>query len=179
MKRITIILMGLLPATGLVQAATRQAFLPLPVRQSLIAMAKTCTDAGGTPGKSSGVIQYADLNGDGTDDYVFDQAAFICEGATSATENGQAGAEIAIFVGGSGNGAVKVYSNNVYGNHIDRSHSPARLYIDVAAQLCGQRDATRLPFARWEFCSRPLNWNAAKHAFVLAPLSEKRPVPQQ
>jgi hypothetical protein len=59
---------------------------------------------------------------------------------------------------------------------ISRGPKP-RLWIDVAAQQCGQRNAAKLPFSDWQFCSRPLDWDPAKRTLVLASISEKRAVP--
>lgn len=120
-----------------------------------------------------------DLNGDNFPEYIVDAGTFNCEGAASVMSNGQAGASLTIFAGGPNNTAVRAYSDSVYGNRIDRTGGRVRLFVDVAAQRCGQRNAANLPFSRWEFCSMPLNWDPAKRIFVLGSLAEKRRLPAQ
>jgi hypothetical protein len=173
------IVMLLAPAVTFAQGApVRTAALPTAVRQSIAEMNAICRDASGTPGRSPELIKIADLNGDGMNDYVVDMGSFNCEGAASVMVNGQSGANVTVFVGGPNNTAAKAWTDSVYGNRIDRTGARPRLYVDVAAISCGQRNAANLAFAAWQFCSRPLNWNATKKAFEFAPMAEKRPLPK-
>jgi hypothetical protein len=171
---------ALIPAVTCAQVPTGRAATPLPsaVRQWVIDLGKICTDASGRPGKSPDIIKYADLTGDGIMDYIVEEGAFNCEGAATAMENGQSGSDVSVFVGGAGNTATRVYSGSVYATRIDKSGPRPRLYVGVSGQLCGQRNAANLSFAQQDFCLRPLNWVPARHTLVLAPVSEKRPFPQ-
>jgi len=166
----------LLPGAAFAQGGAGA--LPASVRQKIAELNAICRDSTGTPGRSPGLVKVVDLNGDGLSDYVIDAGSFNCGGAASAMVNGQSGADLSIYVGGANNTATKAWSASVYGNRIDQTGSRPRLYVDVAAQFCGQRNAANLPFAAWQFCSRPLNWVAAKRIFEFAPLAEKRPIPQ-
>lgn len=174
-----VILVALLPAIAAAPAPVTPRATPLPaaVREYVIELGRMCTDVGGTTGKSPDIIKSVDLTGDGLVDYVVDAAAFNCEGAASALSNGQSGSDVSVFVAGPANSAAKAYSGSVYATRIDESGPRARLYVGVSGQLCGQRNAAGRPFAEQTFCLRPLNWLAARHAFVLAPIAEKRPFP--
>ncbi|ACK49218.1 hypothetical protein Msil_0238 [Methylocella silvestris BL2] len=178
MRRALYLILGIVGALAAQQSAAARSpnSLPLELRRYIVELNNSCKEAGGAPGKSSNLVKFADLTGDAVVDYVVDVSAYECGGAASALSAGQSGAAVAVFVGGPNNTAVKAYDNTVYGVNIDESGPKPRLYIDVAALDCGQKNAAKLPFSSWKFCSRPLDWNAAKNTFVFAPLAEARPV---
>ncbi len=175
-----IVLILALPAVALGQRPLAPRAVPVPaaVRASVAELAQICTSSGGRLARSPNLVQYVDLNGDGLTDYVVDAGSFNCDGAAGAMTNGQSGANLTVFVGAAANTATKAYSGSVYANEIDKKAAPPRLYVGVSGPDCGQRNAAKLPFSQLAFCLRPLNWNAARKMFVLAPISEKRPFPQ-
>lgn len=75
------LLLAAASAGALAQAPQKK--LPAVVQQDLLEMTRMCRDAGGKPAKSPGLLQIADLTGDGLPDYVVDQGVFNCEGAAS------------------------------------------------------------------------------------------------
>jgi hypothetical protein len=150
--------------------------LPMEIRKFVVELNNECKSYGGQPGKSSGLIKFADLTGDGLVDYVADLNAYQCQGAASAMGAGQSGAAMSIFVGGPGNTAVKVYDGLVYGTTVDKTGPRPRLYLDIAGLDCGQKNAARVAFSDIKSCSRPLDWNPAKRTFVYAPLAQARQV---
>jgi hypothetical protein len=149
--------------------------LPGPVRADIAAMNSECRGYGGRPGSAPELIKSADLNGDGVLDHLIDQNVYNCEGAASAMGAGQSGAAIRVYAGAPGGGARLAYQGTVYGTKIVTTAGKARLWIDTAGFECGDRRRD-VPFSDWKFCSRPLNWNPAKGAFVLAPLAEAKPI---
>jgi len=159
-----------LPASAL---AAPPAPTPAPVRADLAALHAECRSYGGRPGASPSLLKSADLNGDGLADYVIDQGGYDCDGAASAMGAGQSGAAVRVYAGLPGGGAKLAWQNTAYGTTIATAGARARLWIDTAGFECGQRNPN-LPFSAWTFCSRPLNWSAAKAAFVYAPLSEAK-----
>jgi hypothetical protein len=88
--------------------------------------------------------------------------------------SGQSGAVLTIYVGGPANSAIQVYQATVHASRIENAGGKARLFVNVSGANCGQRNAANIPFARREFCSRELVWNAARQSFVFAPMSQKR-----
>lgn len=177
MKSATLVaLLSLAQGSALAQSSARPAAGPVPaaVRMQIAEMGKICREAGGRPAKSPDIMKTADLTGDGIVDYVLQQGSFNCEGAASVMENGQSGSDVYIFVGGPGNVAAKAYLASVYSSEIQGQGPRARLYVGVSGVQCGHRAAKS--FAEQDFCLRPLNWVPARRMFVLAPISEKRPI---
>jgi hypothetical protein len=171
--RPTLIAIVTLAATS--AAAAPPVPLPGPVRADLAALHSECRSYGGQPGAAPELVKSADLSGDGIADHVIDQGAYNCQGAASAMGAGQSGAAIRVYAGTPGGGAKLAYQGVVYGTKILTAGGKARLWIDTAGYECGDRRRD-VPFSNWKFCSRPLNWNAAKGAFVLAPLAEAKPI---
>ena len=150
-------------------------FLPMTIRRAVDEANTMCKESGGKPGPSSKLIKFADLTGDGVTDYVMDLAYYQCDGAASALGAGQSGSAISIFVGGPNNTATKVYDAVTQGVELVSTAGKPELHVAVMGAECGQRNAQRLPMSDVAVCLRPLHWNTAKRAFVLGPLSEKRP----
>ncbi|HEY3697442.1 hypothetical protein [Phenylobacterium sp.] len=165
----------LLAAAAAAPAAAAPAPPPPAVRAHLSELDKECRGYGGRPGSMPGLVQSADLTGDGLADYVVDLNVYNCDGAASAMGAGQSGAGLSVFVGGPGGAARRAYDNTTYGAKIVTAAGKARLWLDTAGSECGQRGAN-IPFSDWKFCSRPVNWNAAARAFAYAPLAEAKPI---
>jgi hypothetical protein len=150
-------------------------FLPMEIRKAVNEANNLCKDSGGKPGKSSKLITFVDLTGDGVIDFVMDLNNYECEGAASALAAGQSGSALTIFVGGLGNTAKQAYHAVVQAPEVITTGSAKRLYVGVMGPDCGQKNAAKKAMVDVEVCLRPLNWKADKQVFVLAPLSEKRP----
>lgn len=75
------------------RAATRH---PTAVQAEIHDMDKTCREMG-KPVPSPDLVTIVDLTGDGLPDYIFDQRAYVCDGA------------LTLFMGGSGNAEVDIY----------------------------------------------------------------------
>jgi len=149
--------------------------LPMELRRFIVDLNKQCQEFSGKPGKSPNLVTFADLTGDGVLDYVIDVHNYECTDTSSdAMLNGQSGGTIVIFVGGANNTATKSFTESVYGSKVEQASGKSRIYLDVAAANCGQRNAANIPFSDWKFCSRPLDWDAAKAAFKFAPLAQAR-----
>lgn len=160
-----------LPVAALAQIPQN---LPLTVRKAITALDSDCRGYGGKPGRSPDLLKIADLNADGIRDYVTDLNNYNCDGAASAMGSGQSGAALTVYVGGPANSAIQVYQATVQASRIETAGGKGRLFVDVGGADCGQANAARIPFARWEFCSRELVWNPARQSFGFAPLSQKR-----
>jgi hypothetical protein len=149
-------------------------FLPMEIRRAVNEVNGLCKDSGGTPGKSSKLIKFIDLNGDGLTDYVMDLGVYDCQGAASAVSAGQSGSAVTIFIGGPSNTAKAVYHAVAQGVDLVTTAGKPRLYVGVMGADCGQKNAAKKAMVDVEVCMRPLNWKADTQTFVLAPLSEKR-----
>lgn len=150
--------------------------LPPEVLRYIGGFDQICRQAGGIPGNHGELVQVVDLTGDGVSDYVVDIHSYNCLDAAAAVSAGRDGMAVAIFVGGSGGSATKVYEAITDGATLDRGGARPRLYVDVGGVDCGQQNASTLPYTDWTFCSRPLDWNAKKKTFEFAPLSQARPI---
>ena len=128
--------------------------VPSEVRKHLASLNAECRGYGGQPGKSPELIKVGDLTGDGALDYVIDLNGYNCDGAASAMAAGQSGAGVAIFASGTVGTATKVYEDTVYGAAIDTKGPKPRLYLDLGGVPCGQKNAAKIPFSNWKFCSR-------------------------
>lgn len=172
------LLIGGLALIASTAAAVPASPAPLPneVLRYISGFDQICRQAGGLPGNHGDLVQVADLTGDGVSDYVVDIHAYTCVDAAGAVSAGRDGMAVAIFVGGSGGSATKVFEAVTDGATLDRGGSRARLYLDVGGVDCGQQNASSLPYTEWKFCSRPLDWNAMKKTFQFAPLSQARPI---
>jgi hypothetical protein len=149
-------------------------FLPIEIRKAVNEANNLCKESGGKPGKSSKLITFVDLTGDGVIDFVMDLNNYQCEGAASALSAGQSGSALTIFVGGPNNTAKEAYHAMVQAPKVITVGSSKRLYVGVMGVDCGQKNAAKKALADLEVCMRPLNWKADKQVFVLGPLSEKR-----
>lgn len=145
--------LGALPAAGqtpsLVDAYTRQ-------------LAAQCgpVSPGATP---PSLVDRLDLNGDGKDDWVVDAGRYPCP--TRSALAAAAGAQVTVFKGTDGGGAVPVFQQPAFGSRLQRTPEGARfLVISVGGRDCGQAD----PTAR---CERRLVWRAGSGRFELAPIS--------
>ena len=149
--------------------------LPLEVRKAVVEVNTLCAESGGKPGKSPQLIKFVDLTGDGVTDFVMDLAFYDCQGAASAVSAGQSGNAVIIFVGGPNNTAKRAYDAVAQAADLVTAAGKRRLYVGVMGPDCGQRPSPRRAMSDVAVCSRPLNWDAARQVFVLAPMSEIRP----
>lgn len=149
-------------------------FLPLEIRRAVNEVNQLCKESGGTPGKSSKLIKFVDLTGDGVVDYVMDLAFYDCQGAASAVSAGQSGNAVTIFVGGPNNTARDAYHAVTQGAELVTEAGRPRLHVAVMGPDCGQKPSSKRAMVDVAVCWRPLNWDAGKQAFVLSPLREKR-----
>jgi hypothetical protein len=147
---------------------------PTVIMQEVQKLSARCREAGGAPGKSPGMMQIADLTGDGIVDYVLDLNTYNCDGATLSLEGGRKGAAILIFVGAADGGARKAFDSAAFGAKV-RGAPRQRVWLDLQGEDCGQRDAASLSMAAQLACTRPLNWNPSTNGFDFAPLREARP----
>lgn len=140
--------------------------------EHLAELDRACREVGGTPQDAPALVRAADLNGDGTPDYVVDHGAFDCNGAASLF-GGTAGAPVVVYASLPGGGFKAAYSDYAYGVEI-AAGPPARAWIDLGGAPCGQRGT--VIHATMLACSRALVWNPAAQAFDYAPLAEARPI---
>lgn len=124
----------------------------------------------GTPGDKSGLLQTADLNGDGVTDWVLDQGVYVCNGAASLF-GGTGGSPVSVWAGQPGGGASAPFTHYAQGARIESG----RVWLTVGGELCGKGKAG-LSRADMEYCERPLAWNARAGTFDWAPLGEIRPL---
>ena len=153
---------------------------PAEITQDILKLGAACRESGGKPGRSPGMIQIADLTGDGIVDYVLDLNTYNCEGGSPAPGagqkggSGQNGAAIAIYIGLPAGGARKVFDAVAFSAKV-RGAPRQRVWLDLQGVDCGQQNAASLSMAAQLACSRPLNWSPASGAFVYAPLREAQP----
>ncbi|MDE1151876.1 MAG: hypothetical protein PW788_04995 [Micavibrio sp.] len=150
------------------------ASLPSSVRKVITTLDDTCKPMG-TPSPSPKLVARADLNNDGNDDFIVFEGNYNCDAAEALMANGQNGSDLYIFAGHADHSATLAYQQSVYNFHIETTGGRRRMIVSVAAASCGADDRN-VPFAAWEFCDMPLDWNAKGKKFALAPLREKRPL---
>ena len=167
----TVALLAAAPAMAQPRPA---AYAPAALTKDVMELGALCRDSTGKPGRSPGLIQMADLNGDGLTDYVLDLNKYNCEGAASAMGAGQSGAAVSIYVGGPGNTARKVWNGLAFEAAIEGAAPKARVWLAIQGLDCGQKNAANVPMANQKGCNRPLDWNPAKGTFTYAPLSEAK-----
>lgn len=149
------------------QAATQ---LPPQVRTAIGGMHAECIGAGGKPAPSPGLVQSADLNGDGRPDHVIHEAAFECAGAASLF-SGTGGGQVTVFITNTSGGAARVFEHGAQSVRIEGSE----VWLAVGAPLCGQKTTEDTPRNAMQSCWRPLQWQAAKRTLDFAPLSRIKP----
>lgn len=157
-------------------AAAAPSSLPPDVQRYIAGFDQVCRQAGGSPGNHAGMITVADLTGDGQPDFVVDIHNYNCIDAPASVAAGRDGMAVAIFVAGSGDNAFKAFEAITDGATVEQQGGRSRVYLDVGGVDCGQQNAATLPYTEWKFCSRPLDWSAAKKTFQFAPVSQARSI---
>lgn len=156
---------------GHASVAQAPAKLPAAVQRHLADMAKMCRESGGKPVNAPGLLQVADLTGDGVPDYVINDGAYNCQGAASLF-SGSGGSQMAIYVTGADGRAMKAFESGAFDVKLDQSSKPAKSLVTVSGQLCGQR-ITR---SDHKGCWRPVDWDEKIRKMQFAPVSRARPV---
>jgi hypothetical protein len=148
------------------------AHVPVPVAAYERQLADECRMAGGTPAQPSpGFVARGDLNGDGIDDWAFDESKFNCT-AAAGIYGGAGGSQIVVFVGLPGGGARQAFQHGAYGMKLQRIGTTDTLWLRVGGPLCGQTGNTS--HAEAISCDRPLTWDQARQSFDFAPLTRAR-----
>jgi hypothetical protein len=98
---------------GLLLAAPALAQTPPPIEAATAENFAACRDAGGTPSTGPEYLTEADLNGDGTPDYVMNLVGLTCENAVSYF-CGSAGCPVTVWLSGPG-GYSQAWSNYAQG----------------------------------------------------------------
>lgn len=156
-------------------AAAPAASLPDEVKRYVSELDRSCRRNGSTPAEHPQLVRSVDLTGDAIPDYVIDVGRYQCIGSLSMFFGAHVGNPVVIFVGSRGRTVRKAYDSYAYQVFLEHSGQLPRVHLVVAALACGQKLEANAPFSDWEFCSRPLDWNAEKGAFVFAPLEQARP----
>lgn len=143
--------------------------LPRVVAAQVQALVASCREVDGKP-ELAGLVQRADLNGDGREDYVVDVAGMVCVGAWSVF--GDRAKDLSVYAGDGRGGAALAFSEPVFGTRLEPAPRGTQLWLTVMGQACGQPAAR--DFASERFCERPLRWNARTGRFDYAPLSMAR-----
>jgi hypothetical protein len=148
-----------------------QETLPVAVQKEIAEIATMCLDLGGKPMKSPELVLVADLTGDEVPDYVIDQGAFNCEGATSLF-SGSGGSQMSAYVGSPGGHAFRAFSSGSFDLKLNSQRRTAKLYLAVAGPMCGQRVTPKISRSEHKSCWRPVNWNAKNRKMEFAPVSQ-------
>jgi hypothetical protein len=159
-------------AAGTFPAAAFGSPAPAPIAAYEKQLADACREVGGTPAQPSpGFLVRGDLNGDGIDDWAFDEGKLNCTGAASIY-GGSGGSQIVVFVGLPGGGAKQAFQHGAYGMRLERVGATDTLWLLVGGPLCGQAHPPSLADAI--SCERPIAWDQARQHFDFAPLSRAR-----
>jgi hypothetical protein len=129
--------------------------LPGPVGTALAEQLELCREGGGTP-HADKALQRADLNGDGTADFVLYVGWIECENAWSIY--GDRAKAVRVFIAGDRGSASEAFADTVYDTRIETTDGAARLWLTVSGEACGRPPAPS--FAEESFCERPLVWDA-------------------
>jgi hypothetical protein len=161
------ILVGLLGATA--SGETPGATWPPSVATALAELMDQCTGADGTP-NTENAVQRADLNADGTEDFVLYAGWIVCENAWSIY--GDREKVLTVFAGDGDGGATQAFSDMVFDAKIERQGNDAQLWLGISAEGCGRPRAET--FAEETFCDRPIEWRTGAARFDYAPLDSVR-----
>jgi hypothetical protein len=148
------------------------AYVPASVDAYEKHLTDECREVGGIPAQPDvGFVARGDLNGDGIEDWAFDEGKLNCTGAASIY-GGSGGSQIVVFVGVPGDGAKQAFQHGAYGMKLERVGAADTLWLLVGGPLCGQAH----PSSRADAisCDRPLLWDQARGRFDFAPLSRAR-----
>ncbi|CAN5120493.1 hypothetical protein BH10PSE2_BH10PSE2_23340 [soil metagenome] len=168
MRTITVLAMGIVFAMTAGSGVLAQG-MPQAVRSAVQDMDQSCREAQGTPGDKSGLIKSADWNGDGVRDWALDEIAYVCTGSAGLF-SGSAGGAIDVWAGTAGGGVAEPAYFSGFGATLDAG----KLWLSVEGMSCGQTNTDRIAHVDYRHCERSLAWDGRK--FVLAPLSEVRPI---
>jgi hypothetical protein len=143
--------------------------LPPPVAAVLAALTDECTRVDGIP-HAENAVQRADLNADGTEDFVLYAGWIVCENAWSIY--GDREKALTVFAGDGDGGAAEAFADLVYDAKIETQGAAAQLWLSTSAERCGRPRAE--VFADETFCDRRIEWHAGTARFDYAPLDTVR-----
>lgn len=108
--------------------------LPAPIQAVTDAAFAECRDVGGTPSLLADYARSADLNGDGTDDWLIDFVGLNCAGAESYF-CGSAGCPVSVWVS-TPRGYESAWSGPAQASRIDTSATPPGVVVALHGQFC-------------------------------------------
>lgn len=112
-------------------------------------------------------VESYDLNGDAFTDYLIVDWSVACPIGVSY-RHGNAGTGV-IIMAGSADGAQVAGNAIAHGVRVEaRSGAPDRVWLLLGGGYCGQ-DTQGVPRSEMQSCERPLEWNAERAEFMLAP----------
>jgi hypothetical protein len=142
--------------------------MPLTIATYEHQLADLCRQLHGMPGVPKDTfVAHGDLNGDGIEDWAFDEGGFNCEGAASIF-TGSGGSQVVVFIGLTNGDARIAFQHGAYGMRLERIGSRSILWLGVGGALCGQ--AGEPSHAEAIYCDRLLVWNMETKRFDFAPL---------
>jgi len=143
--------------------------LPGGVREEVEALARQCSEVGGTP-HTDRAVRRADLDGDGDGDFVVFAGWIDCQDAVSVY--GDREKHLVVLVADASGEVRSSFSDAVYAATIEDDSIPATLWLTVSGVDGGRPRAP--DFASESFCERALSWDADKQAFDYADLDSVR-----
>jgi hypothetical protein len=133
---------------------------PEAVMRRVMEMDGQCRSAGGRTGDRTGLLQSADLNGDGQPDWVLNEGAYRCEAAESLF-GGSGGSAVWVFPGEGPGRVGRPFTNGALSAELENG----ALWLSVGGVDCGAASV----------CRRPGVWNTESRGFGLG----GAPGPQQ
>lgn len=155
----------LLLLTSQPAAAAPQPPLPAPIAKQFADMADQCKDATGQRGRIGQAITRADLNGDGIEDYVVEDADYDCPGAVSLFAGTAAtGNPLSLYIADKSGGVRKVWSGGVGEWSVKPRAGKPTLFVQV---ICGNN--ANKPVSDWKWCDERLLPNPGPGKWVAVP----------
>jgi hypothetical protein len=146
-------------------AAAPSSPLPAPIAKVLAEMAAQCKDATGQNGNVGQALSRADLNGDGVQDYIFQDGGYDCPGAASLFGGTAAtGNPLSVYIADRAGGARRVWSDGVGDWSVKPRAGKPTLFVMVICETNQNK-----PVADWKWCDKRLLPNPGPGAWVAVP----------
>ncbi|MBL0320403.1 MAG: hypothetical protein IPP74_14105 [Alphaproteobacteria bacterium] len=176
MKKVSLLFIFIslaLSPNGASARAAKEAHIPDAVIAEIKSLEEGCRLEKSTSQQTESKYDYVkrvDLNGDGVDDFILEDAYIPCE-AGASYRHGNGGTGVIIFAN-TPRGVIKAFDKTVFGITIEKLESKATVWIKVGGHYCGQE--IFVDRASAISCDIPLVWNASTKQFNLAPLNQAR-----
>lgn len=139
----------------------------------LEALCNAPSDDSTLPKTDLAVVDVADLNQDGIDDYVIDDSKIVCEDKTNPLHP-RGGIGVIVFIGtaDTADGVKKSFSETLLSVRVERKAESPIVWVGMSPFFCGKtapEETEVIPL-----CERPLAWDPTAKMFNIVPFPETK-----